>query len=509
MGSPEFPSPSGLSDGCRMTEVAAGSESPQKPLVVRIFNVHNRPEESEETDEQDQRGEREEPEESDEILEGHEHYERPKPSRHCAHYKTHKPSKSQAPYEPRKPQRPHAPSNPHKPYEAQLLPGAGVMVSPSLVNRFQPRIPPSSLSGRWQPPPQSAWSTDKTSPAVGLGGNRSSVVGVLGSKHRQNVLVVSAREMLFIISKSFLGFFLLALEREPDSLRGLMVMKRIQDLSRPKKQWGAPDRKLLWGNQDPIRPVSRGALKAQLTERLDNLAQPKEVSHRHVPNRAHYFCSCGRESVIWEIPPPALLCRPSKRIQKLAEPNRFKTGYLINRPFSDYLTRESLQISGPSPRILRLSVAKGTNPNYVPPKSIETKISTSALNAVATPRIVDLAQPRIKIEGLCFERESNEMPIRPVSRAALLASASPRTLALARARPPHRDYLLPRDVHWPVSRAALHSKISPRIQELANPNTRSPMHIIYYDPEVFKVKPAALKTQCSPRLQELAEPLRR
>ena len=45
------------------------------------------------------------------------------------------------------------------------------------------------------------------------------------------------------------------------------------------------NRKLLWGNQDPIRPVSRGALKAQLTERLDNLAQPKEVSHRHVPDR--------------------------------------------------------------------------------------------------------------------------------------------------------------------------------------------------------------------------------
>lgn len=158
MGSPEFPSPSGLSDGCRTTEVAAGSESPQKPLVVRIFNVHNRPEECEGTDEQDQRGEREEPEESDEILEGHEHYERPKPSRHCAHYKTHKPSKSQAPYEPRKSQSPHAPSNPHKPYEAQLLPGAGVMVSPSLVNRFQPRIPPSSLSGRyWGPSGTLTW----------------------------------------------------------------------------------------------------------------------------------------------------------------------------------------------------------------------------------------------------------------------------------------------------------------------------------------------------------------
>ncbi|KAB1282534.1 Testicular haploid expressed gene protein-like [Camelus dromedarius] len=179
------------------------------------------------------------------------------------------------------------------------------------------------------------------------------------------------------------------------------------------------------------------------------------------------------------------------------------------RPFSDYSTINSLQISDPSPRILRLSIAKGTNPDYVPPKKIETKISMSALTAVATPRIVELSHPRIKIEGLCFERERSEMPIHPISCAALLAKPSPRIVALAKARPLHQDYLPPRDASWPVSYAAIHSKISPRIQELANPNTRTPMHIIYYDPEVFKVKPAALKTQCSPRIRELAEPVRR
>lgn len=44
------------------------------------------------------------------------------------------------------------------------------------------------------------------------------------------------------------------------------------------------------------------------------------------------------------------------------------------RPFSDYLIRDSLQFSDPSPRILRLSVAKATNPNYVPPKSVSGSI---------------------------------------------------------------------------------------------------------------------------------------
>eukprot|EP00069_Balaena_mysticetus_P019815 bmy_12493T0 len=101
------------------------------------------------------------------------------------------------------------------------------------------------------------------------------------------------------------------------------------------------------------------------------------------------------------------------------------------------------------------------------------------------------------------------MPIRPISCAALLAKPSPRILALAKARPLHQDYLPPRDAYWPVSCAAIHPKISPRIQELANPNTRTPVHIVYYDPEVFKVKPAALKAQCSPRIHELAQPLTR
>ncbi|XP_052055414.1 testicular haploid expressed gene protein-like [Apodemus sylvaticus] len=279
--------------------------------------------------------------------------------------------------------------------------------------------------------------------------------------------------------------------------------KRVQDLARPKKQWGTPDRRLFWGNQDPIRPVSEAALKATLTKRIEDLAQPRLVSRHYVPNRAQYYYSCGRESVIWEISPPALFTRPSKRIQKLAKPNRFKTQCL--------LTREKIpgtvRFSDPSPRILRLSIAKGTDPNYIPPKNIETKISFSTLSAVATPRIVDLAHPRIKIEGLCYERERSELPIRPVAPAALVANPSERTIFLAKSKRVHEDYQPVRDARWPVSYAATHSQVSDRIQELANPHTRGPSHVVYYDPDVFKVKPSALKAHCSSRIKELAEPI--
>ncbi|XP_007944425.1 testicular haploid expressed gene protein-like [Orycteropus afer afer] len=284
--------------------------------------------------------------------------------------------------------------------------------------------------------------------------------------------------------------------------------KIIQNLARPKKKWGTPERKLYWGNQDPIRPISQSALKARLTKRLESLAQHKKVSHRYVPNRSLYYYSCGRESVIWEIPSPVLFSQPSKRIHQLAQPKRHEDDDLRNRPFSGNI-RDSFKIPDASPRILRLSIAKGTDPNYLPPKISDTRISISVLSAVATPRIVDLAHPRIKLEGLCYEREKSEMPIRPVSIAAMQAKASPRITTLAKNKSVHQDYVPVRDVSWPVSHAAIHCKVSSRIQELANPSSRSPVCIVYYDPDVFKVKPAAMNAQCSPRIRALAEPIKR
>ncbi|XP_036279707.1 testicular haploid expressed gene protein-like [Pipistrellus kuhlii] len=289
--------------------------------------------------------------------------------------------------------------------------------------------------------------------------------------------------------------------------RSSFSRKRIQELSKPKKQWGAPDRRLSWGNQDPIRPICRSALKSQMTKRLESLAQPKEVSIRYVPNRVQYYYNCGRGSAIWDIPSCVPLRRPSRRIQRLSQPNKFRKIEIWNRSLSEFLTRDSLQLSSPSPRILRLSIAKGISPDYIPPKDIETKIVATALRAIPTPRIVDLANPRIKIEGLCYPQEGPDMPIRRVTQAALLNTPSPRTVFLAKAKALHQDYLPDRDPYWPVSYAAAHFKISPRIEALSHPSERAPMHIVYYDPAVFKVKPAALKAQCSPRVQELAAPL--
>ncbi|XP_071470098.1 sperm microtubule associated protein 2-like [Marmota flaviventris] len=456
--------------------------------------------------------------------------------------------KSREPFHPCEPLHPHERSQPRKPHEAKelrLFHNPAVMFSPSLITRCPTRyrgssqngaVPSSSPSPRLATValPTSALSVDSRFEETGRLwqpiGKRPSCLFSVGQlcpmKYSNTAFLGAGRRVKWfalhvagprcerpvpfrerqLLNPAFAQQ--MAAFSTGDAEPGVLsLLRRIQDLSEPKKQWGTPDRKLFWGNQDPICPIRETALKTQPSKRLKDLAHPKPVSKHYVPNRPQYYYSCGRESVIWKIPPSALFTQPSKRTQKLAQPNRFKRQPLLSRSTNDNVVRSSFQIPDPSPRILRLSIAKGIDPNYVPPKEVETKISVSTLGAIATPRTIDLAHPKIKLDGLCYERQRSKMPIRPVSPAAMFAIPSSRTLDLAKFKPVHQDYLPARDAQWPVSHAATHSQISARIQELANPSSRAPMHILFYDPNAFKVKPAALKAQCSSRIQELAEPV--
>ncbi|XP_064142385.1 sperm microtubule associated protein 2-like [Loxodonta africana] len=504
MEDPDFSvssAPLEATDGNDTTEMSTGPQVFQEPLVLRFLDVLDNPEDSEEAElarQSEVPEQSEEPGETEELGESEAQEESEGPGEYEESEEPEEQGEQDESEESEELSEPHRAPEPHEPPEvnetqelgeAGLLPCA-VTISPSLVVRPQP---PVLLSSTCESPFEIFYSAL-----------------LLHHFSFRLHLWKETMEKLSIFSQNKARGQLW--KRHPVSGKFVrkcsFSRKRIHDLAKPKKQWGTPDRKLFWGNQDPIRPISQSALKAQPTKRLQHLAQPKKVSHRYVPNRSLYYYSCGRESVIWETPCPALFFQCSKRIQKLAQPKRYNEDHLRNRPFSDGV-RNSLQIPNASPRILRLSIAKGTDPNYLPPKKTETRISISTLNAVATPRIVDLAHPRIKLEGLCYERERSEAPVRPIPPAALQAQASPRITVLAKSKPLHQDYLPVRDAHWPVSYAATHPKLSSRIQELANPNTRTPVRIVYYDPEVFKVKPAAMKAQCSPRIRELAEPLKR
>uniref|UniRef100_A0A7N4P1T0 Theg spermatid protein like n=1 Tax=Sarcophilus harrisii TaxID=9305 RepID=A0A7N4P1T0_SARHA len=253
--------------------------------------------------------------------------------------------------------------------------------------------------------------------------------------------------------------------------------KRCQprDLARPKKVWRSPDRKLIWGNQDTIKPLTLGTLNAKLTKRLEQLAEPKRIPKLHVPNRPEYHNSWGRGSVIWKLPTKTFFHFPTPRIENLAEPKHLQEEFVRKRPYSspEWHVKDPSLIPEASVRVVQLSVAKSTHPDFVAPKQVETKITPAALHAFPSSRVISLSEPKVKTDTLYFERGRNNSPIRPVSTAAMVAHPSPRTMILAKAKTVHDDYLPMRPVQQPVQRAALKYVPSPRIVVLSTPNSRS------------------------------------
>ncbi|XP_066852675.1 sperm microtubule associated protein 2-like [Anser cygnoides] len=96
-----------------------------------------------------------------------------------------------------------------------------------------------------------------------------------------------------------------------------------------------------------------------------------------------------------------------------------------------------------------------------------------------------------------------------VSKFALQAIASPRILELARAKRLNPDYVPPRDAQWPVTKAAKQAVATPRLVELAQPRKRPPMDLAQFNPDAFTVKESAKKATCSARIHDLARPIKR
>lgn len=181
MENEEFSDSSAFTDGRSVRKISAPSEALRKPLVLRLLEAHKlegpeepeefeEPEEPEEASKQSPRDQWDEFDAPEQTSEPHAACELHEPYKPHEPYEFHRAYEPQAPRKPRKLREPrnaqesHAPQELHKPNEVRLLPRAAAMViSPSLVTRFPPKIPPSSLSGRCggpsrgTPPPRPVW----------------------------------------------------------------------------------------------------------------------------------------------------------------------------------------------------------------------------------------------------------------------------------------------------------------------------------------------------------------
>ncbi|XP_053921212.1 testicular haploid expressed gene protein-like isoform X2 [Cuculus canorus] len=205
-------------------------------------------------------------------------------------------------------------------------------------------------------------------------------------------------------------------------------------------------------------------------DRIYKVAEPKKVACANDP-RPLFVYSCGRESTIWERPLLEKFSFPSDRLLKLAEPKKYQPAYLEKRPRQspEWPVSPAALNYRASPRILELARPKVPHPEFLMARELPTKVTNAAALARASSRIQHLAEPRIRKITYLYENIFLESVIRPVSKFAHQAIASPRTVELARPKRLHADYVPLRDAEWPVTHAAKHAVATPRILELAQP----------------------------------------
>ncbi|XP_060124783.1 sperm microtubule associated protein 2-like [Zootoca vivipara] len=289
---------------------------------------------------------------------------------------------------------------------------------------------------------------------------------------------------------------------------------RLEELAKPKEIKDVCNffRRLVWGNQETIWPLSSRALMCRPTSRVLGLAKPKKLDG-NLQRRSIHLYSCGRASEIWHRPPGIYSIIPSQRILQLAEPRRCPETYLKQRPRSspEWPVSSAALCWEASPRILSLSHPRSLPSSFCFPKEAETRVSRSAMRASASSRIMCISRPVQKMtrDPLSYDSRYKEAPIRPVTQAALNAVATPRLIELARPKVPAPGSFPDRPPEWPVSAAAKHAVASPRLGELAQPVARATTQFVQFNPDAFVVKETAKKAYCSARVKELAQAVQR
>ncbi|KAI6646493.1 Testicular haploid expressed gene protein-like isoform X2 [Oopsacas minuta] len=271
---------------------------------------------------------------------------------------------------------------------------------------------------------------------------------------------------------------------------------------------------LRWGNQEPIRPISRYALIANPSSRVESLALAKKSFRMETEHISEHAFSCGRSSPIWEVGDAALMARPTDRLLRLAQHKEPPQDFIdtMDRPNNAFSCGRSSPIwqvcdnartAKVRPHTARLASAKGTHYDYKEPRSVQSAVSTAAKMHSSSERTEELSKPKHRYP------EQVRSPQWDVSEVAKSANASSRTIDLSKSKSLSDRYQPSRDVAWFVSQASLYAVASNRLEELAKPIKRETMDHLQFNPDAFKVSTNALKGKPSKRLEELSEPLER
>ncbi|XP_072549971.1 sperm microtubule associated protein 2-like [Salminus brasiliensis] len=230
---------------------------------------------------------------------------------------------------------------------------------------------------------------------------------------------------------------------------------RILQLAQHKESksiWATtPGRKLTWGNQESIWPLSLAALGAVPTPRIQTLAQNKKGL-----STCHQLLLREREEVAMKTTRPSCHEAQYEQAVRLATPRaRSRSSQDVRPPHSlccEYSCpvwhiSPSVQNAVVSPRLVQLARPKTTHSDFrINRQAVETYISDAAKTARTTSRLEQLCLPKLRESSLFLQHGRPESPIWHVSKGARKATASARVRQLSTPKTLAKDYIPPRDL---------------------------------------------------------------
>ncbi|KAK1904158.1 Testicular haploid expressed protein-like [Dissostichus eleginoides] len=205
-----------------------------------------------------------------------------------------------------------------------------------------------------------------------------------------------------------------------------------------------PCEKVIWGNQDPIWPLS--ASGAAPSARIQYLSRHK----RHFSAREHPHRKTPRPS-----------SKPSQyeHIVRLSTPRSRRRSAQENRPPHTPHCERSCPIwhvdprlktsAVITPRLLQLSIPKLIRPDFHSNReSVASIVSFASKTAQIPPRLIRLSLPRLKQSNICLQIGPPADSIWTVSKAARKATANDRVEMLATPKQLSKNYVPPRDPEW-------------------------------------------------------------
>nr|XP_013800418.1 PREDICTED: testicular haploid expressed gene protein [Apteryx mantelli mantelli] len=210
-------------------------------------------------------------------------------------------------------------------------------------------------------------------------------------------------------------------------------------------------------------------------------------------------CRVRRASVYWtdKLPPePHRFTTPvlTVRQEELSRPKKLHPDYEENRPSPVWPVRAAALQVVASPRVTELACPKVLGGAWETSRSALTRVSEAAKTAAPRARTIYLAKPRRRDFSCALDAPST--PPRNIKSLT-------RTIFLAEPKLEHPRYCREKLLPWPVSAASKNTVASARILELARPKICKQI-FDGFDP--VRVCSAAQRAKSSPRLLELSIP---